>query len=152
MSRYLYEIELTPDEESDAWNVTVPDLPGCYTFGDNMEEAISQAVDAMKTFVASLMKHKDTIPDPTFGNEAPLGGKIVAVSFETDPGYIRDAVSPSEAAEMLSVSRGRVSQMIRDGVLNAQKSGTGTWVDVASIHKRLASPGKIGRPRKVMYG
>ncbi|MDR1088247.1 MAG: type II toxin-antitoxin system HicB family antitoxin [Coriobacteriales bacterium] len=152
MSRYIYEVELTPDkEESDIWNVTVPDLPGCYTFGEGMEEAMIQAVDAMKTFVASLIRHNDVVPQPTFGNEPSEGGRVIAVSFDTDADYIVNAVTPSEAAEMLSVSRGRISQMIKAGLLNAQKSGTETWVDVASINDRLASPGRAGRPRKAAY-
>jgi excisionase family DNA binding protein len=147
MTRYLYEVELRPDVDG-GYCVRVPDLDGCFTEGDTVDEALEMAVDALKTHVASLMKHGDAIADPMFGHEAPEGGMVVAVSFETDASYIIDAVSPSEAAVMLGVSRGRVSQMIREGVLTATKGYRGTLVDLESIRKRLASPRAAGRPRK----
>jgi excisionase family DNA binding protein len=150
MTRYIYEIELQPDEESGAWNVSVPDLPGCHTFGDDFNDALVMAADAAMTYVASLIKHGEEVPEPSFGHTAGVGGKIVALSFEADASYIVDTVSPSEAAVMLGVSRGRVSQMIRDGVLDAYRVGTETRVDHASIEARLAAPRGSGRPRKMV--
>ncbi|MDR2715268.1 MAG: type II toxin-antitoxin system HicB family antitoxin [Coriobacteriaceae bacterium] len=147
MARYLYEVELTPDEEG-GYCVSVPDLEGCFSQGDTIEDALDMASDALITYVASLLKYGEAIPAPKFGHEAPKGGMVVAVSFETDTSYIIDAVSPSEAARMLGVSRGRVSQMIRSGQLTANKSATETWVDRASIESRMASTQRAGRPRK----
>ncbi|MDR1183294.1 MAG: type II toxin-antitoxin system HicB family antitoxin [Coriobacteriales bacterium] len=147
MARYLYEVELRPDIDG-GYCVRVPDLEGCFTEGDTVDEALEMAADALETYVAALLKYDDPIPEPTFGHEVPEGGMIVAVSFETDADYIIDAVSPSEAAVMLGVSRGRVSQMIREGVLAATKGCAGTLVDAKSIEQRLASPRRAGRPRK----
>jgi excisionase family DNA binding protein len=147
MERYLYEVELTPDEDG-AYTVTVPDIPGCISGGLTIEEALVMAADALMTYVASLIKHGDEIPRPTFGNAPQEGGMVVAVSFETDASYIIDAVSPTEAAAALNVSRGRISQMIRAGQLDAHKMGSTVLVDRASINARLASPRKTGRPRK----
>lgn len=61
---------------------------------------------------------------------------------------IIDAVFPSIAEEMLGVSRGRVSQMIKSGQLIAHKTGTDTYVDLTSINERIASAPKSGRPQK----
>ncbi|NLG10067.1 MAG: type II toxin-antitoxin system HicB family antitoxin [Coriobacteriaceae bacterium] len=150
MSRYIYEVVLTPDEDQPGFfNVTVPELDGCYTFGDGMTEALNMADDALKTFVAALLKFGDPIPEPTFGHKAPEGGMVIALSFETDASYIVDEVSPSEAAEMLGVSRPRVSHLIRDGILNAQKVAGETRITIDSIEAYLASPRKPGRPSKV---
>jgi excisionase family DNA binding protein len=152
MTRYIYEVELQPDSESSAWNVSVPDLPGCNTFGDDFNDALAMAADAAMTHIASCAKHGETVPEPTFGHVADGDGKIVALSFEVDASYIIDAISPSEAAVMLGVTRSRVSQMIRSGIIDAYKVGAETRVDRASIDKRLSSSGrthKAGRPRKV---
>ena len=147
MTRYLYEVELRPDEES-GYSVKVPDLDGCYSQGDSISEALEMAVDALITYTAALLKCGDVLPEPTFGHVAPAGGMVVALSFEADANYIIDGVSPSEAAMMLGVSRGRVSQMIRDGVLATYKHAGTRYVDLESIHARLAAPPSAGRPRK----
>ena len=147
MARYLYEVELRPDEDG-GYCVRVPDLEGCFSQGDTVDEALEKAADALMTHVAALLKYGDEIPNPIFGHRVPKGGRVVAISFETDASYIIDAVSPSEAAAMLGVTRSRVSQMIRDGVIDAHKAAGMTWVDLASINARLASPRGAGRPRK----
>lgn len=147
MESYIYEVELRPDEGG-GYCVRVPDLPGCISEGDTIEEAVSMGADALKTFVASLIKHGDVIPSPVFGHETPEGGMVVAIYFETDASYIIDAVSPSEAAEMMGLSRGRISQMIKTGQLSAHRVDKNVWVDKASIAERIASSPRSGRPRK----
>lgn len=148
MGRYTYEIVLIPDEEDGGFVVDAPDLGGCITQGDTYEEAIEMAADALTTSVAALLKFGDPIPSPTYGHKAPRGGKVITLSFEAGKSDIIDAVSPSEAAEMLGVSRGRVSQMIKSGQLIAHKTGTDTYVDLSSINERIASTPKSGRPLK----
>jgi excisionase family DNA binding protein len=151
MRRFIYEVELTRDDEDiSAWNVTVPDLEGCFTFGHSFDEAIEMAVDALKTYVGALIRDGSSIPKATFGHKAPVGGRVVAVSFETDASYILDAVEPCIAAEMLGVSRGRVSQLIRSGQLRSYMVGVLPMVDLDSINERLENPPKVGRPRKLM--
>jgi len=40
----------------------VPSLPGCITYGKNLQEAKEMAVDAIKGYIISLKKHKECIP------------------------------------------------------------------------------------------
>jgi excisionase family DNA binding protein len=147
MSRYIYEVELRPDD--DGYCVRVPDLDGCFTEGDSVSNALNMADDALKTFVAALLKYGEHIPDPTFGHAVPEGGMVVALSFETDASYIVEEVSPSEAAEMLGVSRSRVSHMIRDGVLHTTACGGEIKVTLESVDAYMSSPRRAGRPKKV---
>ena len=151
MARFLYEVELRPEADG-GYSVRVPDLDGCYSQGNTLNEALEMAADALVTYVAALMKHGAPIPSPIFGHRAPKNGKVVAIFFEADASYIIDAVSPSEAAIILGVSRGRVSQMIRSGVLDAYKIAGETRVDLASVKARLSAPRKAGRPRKELVG
>jgi len=147
MARFLYEVELRPDAGG-GYSVRVPDLDGCYSQGSTLNEALEMAADALVTYVAALLTYGDPIPSPVFGHQAPEGGKVVAISFEAYASYIIDAVSPSEAASILGVSRGRVSQMIKTGVLDAYKIAGETRVDLASVKARLSAPRRAGRPRK----
>ena len=148
MTRYIYEILLTPEEDKSAWNVTVPDLEGCLTFGDSIDDAVNQAADALMTYIASMLKNGDALASPVFGHKAPSEEMVIALAVEVDADYIVDGVSPSVAATMLGVSRGRVSQMIRDGVLITYEHAGERVVDLASINARLAAPRAAGRPRK----
>jgi len=109
---------------------------------------VNQAADALMTFIASLLKNGDALPSPVFGHVAPPGGMAIALAVEVDAGYIVNGVSPSEAATMLGVTRGRVSQMIKDGVLITYEHAGERVVDLDSINARLAAPRSAGRPRK----
>jgi len=44
-------------EKAGGFTVVVPSLPGCVTYGKNLEEAKAMAADAIKAYVASLVKH-----------------------------------------------------------------------------------------------
>ena len=42
-----YPIAIEPGNDTAAWSVVVPDLPGCFSAGDTLEEALIQAEDAI---------------------------------------------------------------------------------------------------------
>lgn len=44
-----YTVILAPEPDGSAWNVVVPALPGCFTWGATVEEALSMARDAIAT-------------------------------------------------------------------------------------------------------
>lgn len=61
MKNFRYNIIFRPEPEG-GFTVIVPSLPGCVSYGRNLIEAKKMAVDAIKGYVASLEKHKDSIP------------------------------------------------------------------------------------------
>jgi antitoxin HicB len=65
MRKLKYSIVLTPDEESGGYTVEVPDLPGCITEGDTVEEALAMAEEAIEGFLEVLKKDGDPIPKPS---------------------------------------------------------------------------------------
>ena len=145
MGKYIYQVLLTPEEEG-GYSVEVPDLPGCFTYGDAYEEAALMAADAARTYVASLLKHGDEVPAPTVRD---TDGQTLMVFFEVDESYIvdGDTVSAAEASRMLGVSAGRVTHMLDSGILDGFRRGRRTYVSVKSIEKRLASNPGSGRPK-----
>ena len=60
-ARYHYNIMLRPEPEG-GYTALVPALPGCVTYGRNVDEAREMAKDAISGYIASLRKHKDPIP------------------------------------------------------------------------------------------
>lgn len=49
-------------EPEGGYTVTVPSLPGCITYGKNLDEAKNMASDAIQAYIASLRKHGEPIP------------------------------------------------------------------------------------------
>ena len=59
-----YPVIIHKDRGSD-YGVTVPDLPGCFSAGETLEEALSNAEEAILTHVEGLLVDDDTVPSPT---------------------------------------------------------------------------------------
>ena len=66
MARALrtYRIVLELDPDQDSWNVTVPSLPGCFTYGRTQEEAVDRAQEAIRGYLEALAKRGEPIPPP----------------------------------------------------------------------------------------
>lgn len=50
-------------EAKGAYTVTVPALPGCITYGDNVDHAISMAKEAIFLYITELKERGEPIPD-----------------------------------------------------------------------------------------
>ena len=59
--RYPIVIDKDPDS---AYCMLVPDLPGCYTWADTVEEVLIQAVEAIKCHLGGMLIDGDLIPEP----------------------------------------------------------------------------------------
>ena len=59
-----YPVVIHKDTDSD-YGVTVPDLPGCFSAGSTMDEALADAVEAIATHVEGLLLDGEPIPGPT---------------------------------------------------------------------------------------
>lgn len=56
-----YNLIFRPEPEG-GFTVIVPSLPGCVTYGKNLEEAKEMARDAIEGYLYCLKKHKESIP------------------------------------------------------------------------------------------
>jgi len=61
MRRYTIILDYDPDV--DAYAVTVPALPGCFTQGKTADEAIARAREAIQGHIESLAEVGEPIPD-----------------------------------------------------------------------------------------
>lgn len=59
---YTYKIHLHKEAEG-GFMVTVPVLPGCITQGDNVDEAIAMAKEAIELYIEELKERGEPIPD-----------------------------------------------------------------------------------------
>jgi len=64
MKPLTYRVLLTPEPEG-GYTATVPSLPGCITYGETVDEAMSMAEEAVVLYIDSLIAHDEKIPDET---------------------------------------------------------------------------------------
>ncbi|HNQ38590.1 MAG TPA: type II toxin-antitoxin system HicB family antitoxin [Prolixibacteraceae bacterium] len=57
-----YKLLLTSEPEG-GYTVTVPALPGCITYGDNIDHAIAMAKEAIELYITELHEKGEEIPD-----------------------------------------------------------------------------------------
>ena len=52
-------------EPEGSYTVNIPALPGCITYGDNVEHGIQMAREAIELYIAELKERGEEIPDDT---------------------------------------------------------------------------------------
>lgn len=60
-----YPIVLWKDEGNPTFGVGVPDLPGCFSAGDTLEEALKMVREAIQGWCEVTLESGKEIPDPT---------------------------------------------------------------------------------------
>ena len=60
-----YPVAIEPGTDAAAWGVIVPDLPGCFSAGDTLEEAMIQAEDAITGWIETALDDGQAIPAPS---------------------------------------------------------------------------------------
>jgi len=63
---------LLNQEPDGGYTVNVPSLPGCITYGDNVNHAIEMAKEAIEGYLAILKEQGEEIPDDSQSLEYSL--------------------------------------------------------------------------------
>ncbi len=58
-----YPIVIEPGDDSHAYGVIVPDLPGCFSAGDTLDEAIANASEAILLHIEGLLETGQSVPE-----------------------------------------------------------------------------------------
>ena len=67
--RLPYRMEIIPDTVEGGFAVRFPELPGCLTCGDTLEEAVRNAADCKKEWFIAAMEEGISIPEPVSEEE-----------------------------------------------------------------------------------
>ena len=92
-----YPIVIHKDSDSD-YCVTVPDLPGCITAGDTLEDAQNQAAEAIQCHVEGMLLDGEPIPEAK------------EIAFHQDNPDYADGVWKSITTVLPDISEIRVSR------------------------------------------
>ena len=92
--RYPIAIEL--GDEAQAFGVVVPDLPGCFSAGDTLDEALNNAEEAVVAWIDAMLDRGEAIPQPSLidslrAAQPEFAGWIWAV-VSVDPARLDDKI------------------------------------------------------------
>lgn len=137
---YEATIEMVDDE----WFVSFPQFDGAYGGGKTIEAASRNAAEALRLAIASLLEDGYALP-PTIIHEPPQAVFTVEVTSD----YINDTkvITKAEAAALLDVTKGRVSQLVKAGLLETVNVNGRSMVTLDSVSARLSDGPTAGRPR-----
>lgn len=90
-----YPIAIEPGTAETAWGVVVPDLPGCFSAGDTLDEAVANAEEAAAAWIDAALDAGAPIPAPSpaesLRDRPELAGWILGV-IQLDPALFDDSV------------------------------------------------------------
>ncbi|MBE7423565.1 MAG: type II toxin-antitoxin system HicB family antitoxin [Zoogloeaceae bacterium] len=59
-----YPIAIEPGDDKHAYGVVVPDLPGCFSAGDTLDEALDNAREAIELWLETVIDDGGAVPEP----------------------------------------------------------------------------------------
>lgn len=128
-----YAVVLHKDEGSD-YGVTVPDVPGCFSAGETIDEALRNVVDALSMQFEGLVEDGEPMPeaqsiehhrkDPDYAD-----GIWAFVEFDTTPYYGKAVRFNASLPEGLLK---KIDERVKEGNSYASRSG---FLATAALHE-----------------
>ena len=90
-----YPIAIEPGLSQTAFGVVVPDLPGCFSAGDTLDEAMAGAEEAAAAWIDAAIDSGRSIPLPTSLDALHEIGDYVGWTFgvvSVDPALLDDTI------------------------------------------------------------
>jgi antitoxin HicB len=64
---YPFEIRPLTNDEGGGYFISFPDLPGCISDGETIEETIENGIDAAHSWIETAREFNDPVPEPGAG-------------------------------------------------------------------------------------
>ena len=95
-----YPVTLTADDNGTVL-VTSPDFPELTTFGDDQDEALARAVDALEEAIAARVARRADVPPPSRGEYRAMLPTLTAVKVLLYQGMKDQDIGKAELARRL---------------------------------------------------
>lgn len=92
--QYTYPAIL--EQEDGLYNVTFPDLPECYTSGDDLTDALHQATDVLSDVLCDYEDQNRAVPIPTDPAKIATSSGCIVVSVYADTDIWRKICSTKQ--------------------------------------------------------
>ncbi len=104
MDRYIFPAVFEPGEIK-GYTVTFPDLPGCITEGDDMEEALHMAKEVLELFLYSMEEDKEAITEPSLPENLSFPQKSFISIIEVWMPVVRDEMENKSIKKTLTIPK-----------------------------------------------
>lgn len=133
----VYEFEVVPDAEDGGYLALPFDFDGG-TEADTLEDLADMASDLLRIKLEHLYINGQPAPKATFGNTPRHeGGRIMLVTAH-EPALTIRRTTPSDAARLIGVSPARVTQLVKQGLLESFIDEFGKrWITLNSVEARI---------------
>jgi predicted RNase H-like HicB family nuclease/DNA-binding XRE family transcriptional regulator len=107
-----YRSKFTPDDG--AICITFPDCPGCISQGDDMDDAIAMATEALELWLESHVMDGDVAPRPTAKRGVPIKvNPSLAVALQVRWMREDEGLTQAQLAKKLKVSQQSIAKLER---------------------------------------
>ncbi len=140
---YAYDAIITKEEDG-GYFVQFPQLPDAFTQGATREEATERASEVLTMILAGILDD---------GGEPPRQervAEVVSVCVDVTDSVVNatKCMTNAEAAQELGITSGRVSQLVKAGLLERAIVDGKPMVTIASVNRRKSNPPAGHRPRR----
>lgn len=104
MDKYIFPAIFEPGEVK-GYNITFPDLPGCITEGNTIDEALQMAKEALELHLYGLEVDGDKIPVPTPPDKVNIPNGSFVTLIEAWMPLVRDEMSNKSIKKTLTIPK-----------------------------------------------
>lgn len=102
MAKYIYPAIFTPETEG-GYSIKYPDIKGCFTCGDTLEDGLNMAEDALSLMMVQFEDEKRTIPVPSSINKLDMKDDEFATLICVDTDVYRKTLNNMAVKKTLSI-------------------------------------------------
>ena len=131
-----YPIAIEAGDENTAFGVVVPDLPGCFSAGDTLDEAMAGAEEAIALWIDATIDAGNAIPTPSSLDAVRLNPEFAGWVFAVvaiDPALLDDTV------ERVNITLPRRVLKRLDALAEAAGSSRSGYVAQLTLENRKAA-------------
>jgi predicted RNase H-like HicB family nuclease len=131
-----YPIAIEPGGKNTAFGVVVPDLPGCFSAGDTLDEAMAGAEEAIALWIDATLDAGEAIPTPSSLDAVRLNPEFADWVFAVvaiDPALLDDTI------ERVNITLPRRVLKRLDALAEAAGSSRSGYVAQLTLEDRKAA-------------
>ena len=141
-----YPVAIEPGSDRTAFGVVVPDLPGCYSAGDTLDEAVTNAKEAIAAWIDATLDTGERVPTPStvdaVRERREFAGWIFAV-IEVDAAVMDDRV------ERINITLPRrVLNRLDAAAASAGESRSGFIASMTLVRTEIATRRRKSKTKK----
>ena len=135
MLNLTYLAVLEPGEDG-SYSVFFPDLPGCFSYGENLEEASRMSEEAASLHVYSLEQDGEAIPEPSknLSKDVTEGNIVMPITIHPD---LYRAKRDNERIKTNTTLPAWLKRIAEEKGINYSRLLEGALIDYLGLRKKI---------------